>query len=133
MERAGFIKRFVAFTIDMLIISGIDKLFNYIYSKTIGVESTVALLSLISLLIVSWIYFVERPKRTNGQTYGKELMKLRIQRIEGKELTRGTLFFREFIGKFVSGVLLFIGYLMALGKKKRTLHDYMSKTIVVKS
>jgi uncharacterized RDD family membrane protein YckC len=52
--------------------------------------------------------------------------------LDGRKLTTGTMFIREVIGKFISGLILMIGYLIALGDERRALHDRMADTIVVK-
>lgn len=83
-------------------------------------------------LIISVIYYIYVPLRTNGQTLGKKLTGIRIRKADESPLTAGTLFLREFIGKFISTILLLIGYLMALGQQKRALHDYLAGTVVVK-
>lgn len=83
--------------------------------------------------ILFWVYFVYIPYKTEGQTYGKKLLGIRIHRPNEEPLTQWRLFFREFIGKWISSLILFIGFLMALGKKRLALHDTLFKTEVIRN
>ena len=62
-------------------------------------------------------------------------MALRIKVImtDGSEITYGKAAMREILGKFVSGILLGIGYLMvAFDSQKQGLHDKIANTYVIK-
>lgn len=144
MERAGFGIRLAAFVIDNIIHGFLYSLVNLVISlvsKTgqavdpvtglpeIGIGTWV---SVVISLVMAFVYYVYVPLRTNGQTLGKKFTGIRVAKADNNPLTAGTLFLREFIGKFISGILLLIGYLMALGKERRALHDYMAGTVVIK-
>jgi uncharacterized RDD family membrane protein YckC len=69
----------------------------------------------------------------SGQTPGKMLLRIRVVRLDNTQVSYGQAFIRETIGKFISGIVLGIGYLMAaLRSDKRALHDLMADTKVVK-
>ncbi|MGQ5395631.1 RDD family protein [Paenibacillus sp. M.A.Huq-84] len=68
-----------------------------------------------------------------GQTLGKMATGIKVIRNDGTPNTWGIIILREIIGKFVSGLILFVGYMMAgWDGKKRALHDRMFATRVVK-
>ena len=58
-------------------------------------------------------------------------MKIKVVPVNSKELTFGQVFFREVIGKYLSG-LLYIGYiLVGIDSEKRGIHDMVADTRVV--
>ena len=68
-----------------------------------------------------------------GQTPGKMAVRVKVIRTDGEDIGYGRAFFREVFGKFVSGVLLCIGYLMvAFDSQKQGLHDKIANTYVIK-
>ncbi|MDD2557370.1 MAG: RDD family protein [Desulfuromonadaceae bacterium] len=69
----------------------------------------------------------------SGQTPGKMLLRLKVVRLDGSKASYGQAFLRETIGKFISGIILGIGYFMvALRTDKRALHDLMADTRVIR-
>lgn len=67
-----------------------------------------------------------------GQSIGKMLTGLRVVNADGSSPTLGKLFLRHFVGYFVTFLTLGLGFLPAvLNKSGRTLHDYLSGTIVI--
>jgi uncharacterized RDD family membrane protein YckC len=68
----------------------------------------------------------------SGQSVGKMLTGLRVVKSDGDSPTLGKLFMRHFVGYFVTFLTLGLGFLPAvLNKSGRTLHDYISGTIVI--
>lgn len=83
-----------------------------------------ALIQAAYFTILTWRY---------GQTLGKKLLNLRVVTTEYQPLSFGRAFLREVIGKFISTVLLFIGFLwVAWDEKKQALHDKLAGTYVIK-
>ena len=67
-----------------------------------------------------------------GATFGKKLFKLKVVREDGKRLTLTDVIMREVLGKFVSGIVLGLGYVWILFDKKRQgWHDKIAHTLVV--
>lgn len=67
-----------------------------------------------------------------GATLGKMAVGARVCAEDGSRLSFGTVVLREFVGKLVSGILLYAGYLMvAFTDRKRALHDMMAHSVVV--
>jgi uncharacterized RDD family membrane protein YckC len=95
-------------------------------SLAIGIGSVVIQLSTI------FFYFCV-PLVNKGQTIGKKVLKIKVcQNNDSNKLTYGNVFKREFIGKFLSGILFFGGYIMAIARKdNRSLHDLIGNTKVV--
>ncbi|MFA5701450.1 MAG: RDD family protein [Desulfuromonas sp.] len=69
----------------------------------------------------------------SGQTPGKMLLRLKVVRLDDTKVSYGQALIRESIGKFISGIILGIGYFMvALRADKRALHDLMADTRVIR-
>ena len=61
------------------------------------------------------------------------LLRIQVVRTDGATLGYGKAFYREVIGKFLSGIIFAIGYLMAaFDDQKQALHDRMARTYVIK-
>jgi predicted Zn finger-like uncharacterized protein len=68
-----------------------------------------------------------------GQTLGKMALRIKVVRTDGGDLGYGGAFLREVPGKFISGLILGIGYLMvAFDQRKQGLHDKIAGSLVVK-
>jgi predicted Zn finger-like uncharacterized protein len=134
--KAGFWLRLVALMIDgllvlvMQIVCGL--LLVMIGSDGFEPSSSVALLTQLFSMLLSlfyWVFFTGY----GGQTPGKMLLRLQVICTDGQPPGYGKAFYRETLGKFVSGIILGIGYLMAaFDDQKQALHDRMANTYVVK-
>ena len=68
-----------------------------------------------------------------GQTPGKMALRIKVIRTDGSQLSYGRAALREVLGKFISSILLGIGYLMvAFDNQKQGLHDKIADTYVIK-
>ena len=68
----------------------------------------------------------------SGQSIGKMLTGLRVVKSDGNSPSLGKLFLRHFVGYLVTFLTLGLGFLPAvLNTSGRTLHDYISGTIVI--
>ncbi|WP_305044389.1 RDD family protein [Geoalkalibacter sp.] len=68
-----------------------------------------------------------------GQTPGKMVLRIQVVREDGRPVGYPRAFVREVIGKFISGALLGIGFLMvAFDRRKQGLHDRLAATLVIK-
>jgi uncharacterized RDD family membrane protein YckC len=137
VKRASFMRRLAACILDQIFVNIIVYPLAFLGGLAFGVmggrDSGIAsLIGMLVALIVMWIYYITIPVKMNGRTFGKKILDIRVQRLDGRKLTTGTMFIREVIGKFISGLILMIGYLIALGDERRALHDRMADTIVVK-
>ena len=60
-------------------------------------------------------------------------LRIKVIRTDGRQINYGRAALREVLGKFISSVLLCIGYLMvAFDSQKQGLHDKIADTYVIK-
>jgi uncharacterized RDD family membrane protein YckC len=86
----------------------------------------------IAALLVTWLYFALMESSPRGATVGKMVCGLRVVDAQGNRISFGRATGR-FFAKFVSAMILMIGYLMAaFTDRKRGLHDIIAGTLVVK-
>lgn len=142
IKYAGFWIRFVANLIDGLIIaipswivqSGFIFLFVGMPSLTspygkgsIGLSAAAYFIG----LIVPWTYFSLMTYYT-GATLGKKCLGITVKSDDFEKLSFGRVLLRETVGKLLSTLIIFIGYIMAaFTQKKQTLHDMCAKSVVV--
>lgn len=85
----------------------------------------------IVLYLLKTAYFVLLTYFT-GSTLGKKLLQIRVISTEDRKPTFFEIVFRESVGKFLSALIIYIGYIMiGADKEKRGLHDILSDTYVV--
>lgn len=138
---AGFWVRLAAFAIDSVIVGAA------LLVVRLGMSGVMALLA--GTALGGRLLFSYSPKDIvlylcgalypvlclyyTGTTPGKRLMNLRVVCAGGAErLPLLSVVYRETVGKFLSGFVLGLGYLMiALDKEKRGLHDFLSDTRVI--
>ena len=147
-----YLRRFLATLIDSLILGTVSFFINLVPSIVLGLSSApvvpgqngtlaispVALIvsSIVSLAILAielgyFIFFIG----SRGQTLGKMAMGIRVVKIGTNEAPGyGKAFLREVVGKFVSSLVLFLGYFWMLwDSKKQTWHDKIAGTVVIKT
>ncbi|MEK7526168.1 MAG: RDD family protein [Patescibacteria group bacterium] len=125
---AGFGIRLVAYLIDIVVIVIANVILQMIF-KTINME----VLGTPASMIVGWGYLIYFTT-TTGQTLGKKVMKIKVVRLsDGKTLDYLGAFLREVVGRFISGIVLGLGYLWVIGDaKKQGWHDKIAGTVVIK-
>lgn len=138
-EFAGFWVRFAAYLIDYVIVFAgllIVRIFiALVFAKTNFWDSAILFqfsLKDIMLYLLSVLYFILLTYYT-GTTVGKRVMNLRvISACENEQPTLLDIIYRETVGKFLSGLFLSVGYILAgLDKEKRALHDILCDTRVI--
>ena len=146
-------KRAIAFAIDILIIILLILLLiplvNWVlqipieYSLTLARGTSVKmtdyvkenfyqLVVIYSLAKLSIVvpYFVFSESSLWQATIGKKVLRIKVGDSEGKRISIEKAFLRLF-GKWISGQILLIGYLMAFfTKNKQALHDFLAGTFV---
>ncbi|KKW06565.1 MAG: RDD domain-containing protein [Parcubacteria group bacterium GW2011_GWA2_49_16] len=129
---AGFWLRFLAYTLDSLIIFVIIGIPINIIASIVDSRSILFAVGITLLhIVLMYTYFIFLTNK-NQATIGKKLLGLRVVSEEGTPLSLGKIAFRETIGKLISAVILFIGYLMvAFTSKKQGLHDKMVGSVVL--
>jgi predicted Zn finger-like uncharacterized protein len=141
LAKAGFWIRVVASLVDGIILLVMQVILSVLLgliasgaSNGINEQGQVALSLVYTLFgtVLSMAYYVFFTGYC-GQTPGKMAVRVKVIRSDGEDISYGRAFFREVFGKFVSGVLLGIGYLMvAFDSQKQGLHDKIANTYVIK-
>ncbi len=82
------------------------------------------------LLLLGMVYFTYFHGSI-GQTPGKILLRIKVIRLTGRELTYGTAFLR-WLGYLLSGFVFYLGFIwVAFDRKKQGWHDKIAGTLVV--
>jgi uncharacterized RDD family membrane protein YckC len=90
----------------------------------------IAALGLI-ILVVPWLYFAGFESSRSQATPGKLLMRIVVTDLEGNKPTFARVTLRHF-AKFISALIIFIGFLMiGLTKKRQGLHDRIAGCLVL--
>lgn len=126
---AGFWIRFAAWIIDAIIVGLVNGFANFILRTFLGFYPLETYGLSLLIAIGYWVFY----QSWAGQTLGKKALGLKVVDQNGKTPTQTTFFIREIVGKFVSGIILGIGYLMIIwDSKKQALHDKIASTFVIK-
>jgi uncharacterized RDD family membrane protein YckC len=127
---AGFWIRFVASIIDGIILF-IPSMFLGILAVALGGgNEIVSLTKTFATVVIGgiYIYIIYRYQASPG----KMALGLKIVSDNFERMTLGQVLLREIVGKFVSSLILYIGYIMiGFTAKKQGLHDMIAKTVVV--
>ena len=137
--KAGFWIRVVATVFDSFLLSIVQFVLTLIITLVVGFVGIAAgdnpAVSIIVWLFGTTISLGYAVFFTGycGQTPGKMALRIKVIRTDGNQLTYGRAAKREILGKFVSFILLGIGYLMvAFDNQKQGLHDKIADTYVIK-
>lgn len=137
---AGFFVRLSAYLIDWIIVGVVLLIIRIpVWIASFGGVADFVLKDFIFqysvydivLYLLKVAYFVLLTYFT-GSTLGKKLLQIRVISTENRKPTFFEIVFRESVGKFLSALVLYVGYIMiGADKKKRGLHDILSDTYVV--
>ncbi len=137
--KAGFWIRVVASLLDSFLLGAVQFALSLLIGLIIGMlgiategdaaVNTVIWLFGASLSISYAVFFTGYC----GQTPGKMALRIKVIRTDGSQIGYGRAALREVLGKFISGILLGIGYLMIIfDSQKQGLHDKIADTYVIK-
>ena len=123
--RAGFWRRFGAAFLDGLII-GVPQWI------LLAIAPDAAAVIYILFLIIAIAYYTYLEGGATGQTIGKRALGIRVYDLrEGGPIGYGRGFIR-YIGRYVSGIVVLLGYLWMLWDgEKQTWHDKFAGSVVV--
>jgi uncharacterized RDD family membrane protein YckC len=148
IQYAGFWRRLAASVIDGLIVGAVPTVIYYslmgagVFSMPEIAEeedigpyiSWMIRYSLISsgiMIVLQTLYFAIMESSSKQATVGKMVLGIIVTDVEGKRISLGRAVGRN-LGKIVSQIILYIGYLMiAFTQKKQGLHDMMANCLVV--
>jgi uncharacterized RDD family membrane protein YckC len=153
---AGLGRRFIAFVVDAIIIllfdlvamtvlgltRGVQNSYFYfvqhVPAQQLTIEGTMGALygSIIAafgvlLIVIPWLYFAGFESSRGQATPGKLLVHIVVTDMAGNKPTFARVTLRHF-AKFVSALIIFIGFLMiGLTNKRQGLHDRISGCLVL--
>jgi len=141
----GFWIRLVAFMID-LILKGIIvlpfSLFMFLIIGAagravsmpfVGVRLVILIIRAVFSALVSWIYEAALESSPYQATLGKMALGMKVTDLAGNRISFARATGRHF-AKYVSGMIFFIGYIMAgFTERKQALHDMIAGTLVRRS
>ena len=128
LEIASAGQRFGAFLVD-LVISVLVGIAGFVIGLAMGGEGNVVNLV---FSIGYWIVVLVLVA-TRGQSPGKMAIGIKIIKTDGRSIGIGTTLLREIIGKFISSIIILLGYIWILFDGQRQgWHDKISGTYVVK-
>lgn len=138
LNYAGFLYRLVAFVIDQFLLGAASWLVGVLLGGGLAVSTSVdepdALgdMFMVIGICLSWGWFALFESSPWQATPGKRVMGLAVTDLEGRRIGFGRASGRYF-AKFLSGILLLAGYLMAaFTKRRQALHDMLAGTLVLR-
>jgi uncharacterized RDD family membrane protein YckC len=120
--RAGFWRRFCAALLDGLILGVVNQILDRtLHDAGLGLS-----------LVVSIVYYTTLEGGSRGQTLGKAALGIRVVSFDtGGPIGYPRAFIR-FIGRYVSAIVIFLGYFWMLwDKEKQCWHDKFAGDVVV--
>jgi len=135
IKYAGFWIRWVANFLDGIIVSFFSiipvLLIGMVLRGFSGIMEGGETFARLIVSIIGFAYFIILTYK-KGATWGKMALGIKVIPSEKEQLSLGQVFLRETVGKFVSGIIFGIGYIMAgFTEKKEALHDKIAKTNVI--
>jgi len=143
---AGFWRRVIAYFIDAIVLSIVLGIVFGILGAIAGaalrggdsdnaggVIASLGAVLYVVLIIAVWLYFALMESSAKQATLGKMALSIKVTDLDGHRIGFGKATGR-FFGKIISGMILYIGYMMAgWTAKKQALHDMMAGTLVIRS
>jgi uncharacterized RDD family membrane protein YckC len=130
---AGFWIRVVAVVIDVIALTIVQMSFESVAAIVFGADSqhSWSVAGTVSFFtLVFFMFYATVLHATTGQTIGKLVAGVRVVALDGEPPPAGAAFLR-WLGYFVSGATLGLGFVMAgLRTDKRGLHDLIAGTRV---
>jgi uncharacterized RDD family membrane protein YckC/predicted RNA-binding Zn-ribbon protein involved in translation (DUF1610 family) len=125
VQHAGFWRRALAILIDTILINVVTG--NFVWTSDMEIGDSHGLFS----LAVAWLYFALLESSTKQATLGKMVIGIVVtdERFHRISFARAS---GRFFGKFVSLLIIGIGFIMAaFTQRKQALHDMLADTLVV--
>lgn len=136
MEHAGFGIRCGAWLIDGVIVYITIIVLNILIGlgTTLGATGIVGIPALgIVMLLFPWVYYWLFTG-LKGQTPGKMLVRIKVVDRQGNLPGLGCAARREIVGKFISTIVIFLGFLWVIwDQQQQGWHDKLAGTYVVKA
>ena len=126
----GFWARVLALILDCIIVTApLFLVYLIIFIFSTNEVITILTISIVSIIVYPVYEIIMVGKK--GATLGKMVIRAKIVKANGEEIDMSSSALR-FVGKIVSSLTLYIGYIMvAFTGKKQGLHDMIAKTYVI--
>lgn len=125
---AGFWRRGAAAIVDWQIVGAAAAMSRFVSTKSDGVQ----IIGSIVILLLVGLWFALLESRDSA-TLGKRLFHLAVLRTDKSKLSFARASGRYF-GRFISAIILGVGYVMQpFTAKKQALHDMMTDSVVVQN
>lgn len=137
MNYANVWKRFVASLIDGIVLYILQAVVGFVIGLAIGGAAgeegagAAVLVASVVGIVISWLYYAIQESSPKQATIGKQAMGLVVTDMNGEKISFVKASIRSF-AKYLSALILFIGYIMAFfTEKKQGLHDMIAGTVVL--
>jgi len=145
---AGFWLRFVAWTIDRIVLQVAGSIITLPFAASVGIrelmrthpsspEDFIPLFEnmrkfFLIILVLEWLYYALLESSAWQATLGKKALGLEVTDLTGARVTFGRATGRYF-ARYISFFTIGIGYIMAgLTAKKQALHDMIAGALVIR-
>jgi uncharacterized RDD family membrane protein YckC len=137
VEYAGLWRRFMAFTIDLmiagLVVFAFVIMLPIVLGPRIGVPGGGIIVASFAFvcLIVTWLYWALMESSSKQSTVGKALLGMVVTDVEGRRLSfpRATV---RYFSKMASALVVLAGFIMiGFTARKQGLHDMITGSLVV--
>lgn len=128
---AGFFVRLLAYIIDMIVISAINRILQNLINPDTELGLGISLGTIIYWLICL-AYFTLMTYFNNGQTLGKMITNTRVVSLNGGPLDLWQVVSRETFGRYVQNKFIILYAIIAFAPMKQSLADILCDTIVIR-
>lgn len=119
----GFLIRFFAFLIDLMVIGSIQRLTLFLLDAS--------LLKTLLDLFIYLLYFVLMTKLNDGQTLGKMVFGIKVVALHEKNLSWKTVLVREGFGRYLQKTIFILYTIAIFTPHKQHFVDLLTDTSVV--
>ena len=133
--RSGMLRRTFAYLIDGFVIGALS---GFLFRLGIGaaIDFSISMGNvydrLVPSMISAGIYFLLFAYFNEGRTFGKALLHLQIESLDGGQLDREKMMFREGLKVILLPLSVFSFIICFFNQNRSSLHDLIMNTIVIK-
>lgn len=128
---AGFFIRLLAFVIDLILISAINRIISNMFNPDIEIILGISL-GVIVYWIICLVYFTLLTFFNNGQTLGKMITNIRVVSLNGEKADLWQIVSRETFGRYVQNKFVVLYLIIGFAPMKQSLADILSDTVVIR-
>lgn len=135
MDTRVVFRRVVQYIIDAILVSIIPGLIYFALDRGHGLAHALGLtIAIILAIVIHLLYWVVRPSAANGQTFGMQLLGIRILSVDGGETTKAQFFIRWILLILDTLVVGLVGLItMLCSRHRQRIGDHAAKTIVIRA